>query len=207
MKLPEIIGVAGTNGAGKDTLADLRFEKQGILKVGLSDILRTEEATRALAEGRDPDFSRESLGLIGKEWARQFGAAALALMTLKEYADTKTDETKGISLVSIRRLAEAEAIKDAGGTIIWVDADRELRYRRLQEAKRDRPEDLDPFDVFCAKEDFEMYPASDDPFLMNMAGVRDSADIHLENNYEDNNGLTGKERYEAFLKTAFELAS
>ena len=35
VKLPEIIGISGTNGAGKDTLAALRREKEGAEHVSL----------------------------------------------------------------------------------------------------------------------------------------------------------------------------
>jgi len=199
MKLPEIIGVAGTNASGKDTLADLRLERQNVRKVSLSDILRVEATRRGL------EHHRETLGLIGAEWSKQFGAAALALMTLKEYQDTKTEDATGISIVSIRRIGEAQAIQEADGLVLWVDAEREERYRRIQKASRDRIDDLVTFEEFCAQEDFEMHPVGDDPFLMNMAGIRDIADIHLENNFVDTDSQKGEDQYRRYLADRFEI--
>lgn len=52
MRLPEIIGISGTNGAGKDTLAALRHEKEGAEHVSLSDILRRKLITRGITPER-----------------------------------------------------------------------------------------------------------------------------------------------------------
>lgn len=53
MRLPEIIGISGTNGAGKDTLAALRHEKEGAEHVSLSDILRRELIARGITPERE----------------------------------------------------------------------------------------------------------------------------------------------------------
>lgn len=204
MKLPEIIGISGTNGAGKDTLAELRFERQNARLVSLSDILRAEATNRGLDQGR------ESLGMISTEWGRVFGAGALSLMTIRNYWDTRTDDETGLSIVSVRRPAEAEVIQEDGGTILWIDADRELRYQRVlaRLEKSGRITDAVSYEEFCAQEDREMHPESDDPFALNMAGVRDIANIHLENNFVvegDEDGKLGEAKYKAFLVDEFEL--
>ena len=195
MKLPEIIGIAGTNGAGKDTLAELRHNHSNARHVSLSDILRVEATSREL------DHSRENLSAISTEWGRVFGAGALSLMTIRNYWDTRTDEETGLSIVSVRRPAEAEVIQSEGGAVLWVDADRELRYKRILDRlqKTGRITDAVSFEEFCAQEDREMVPESDDPFVLNMAGVRDIADLHLENNFAE------EPEYEAYLIEEFEL--
>jgi dephospho-CoA kinase len=142
MKLPEIIGVAGSNGAGKDKLADVRLERQHARKVSLSDILRTEATKQGL------DHSRENLSSISTRWGRKFGAGALSLMTLKNFAETRTDNETGISIVSIRRPAEAVTIQEHGGIVLWIDADREIRYQRILEAQRDRIDDMVTYEEF-----------------------------------------------------------
>lgn len=177
MQLPEIIGIAGTNGAGKDTLADLRFEQKGALKVSLSDILRVEATKRGL--GHD----RENLRMISTEWGRKFGAAALSVMTLENYWETQTDERTGLSIVSIRRPAEAKVIQDNNGMIFWIDADRRTRYNRVKDGKRGRAEDMVSYEEFCADEDAELYPGSKDPFLVNMSAVRAMADERILNDF------------------------
>ncbi len=82
-KLPEIIGLAGTNGAGKDTLGDLRFSRQGARKVSLSDILRAE------ADKRNLSHERKNLGAISTEWGSKLGAGALSTMTIRNFNDSR----------------------------------------------------------------------------------------------------------------------
>jgi cytidylate kinase len=192
-KLPEIIGLAGTNGAGKDTLGDLRFDRNGARKVSLSDILRTEATKRGLSH------ERSNLGAIGDEWGRKLGAGALSIMTIQDFLETRTHSETGLSAVSIRRVEEGRAIQAAGGTLLWIDADRMVRYRRILNANRGRVTDFKTFEEFCAEEDKEMHPKSDDPFEMDMAGVRDMADIHLLNEFGE------KEEFEADLIKRFGL--
>lgn len=52
--MPEIIGISGTNGAGKDTLAALSHEKEGAEHVSLSDILRRELIACGITPEREP---------------------------------------------------------------------------------------------------------------------------------------------------------
>lgn len=176
--LPEIIGVAGTNGSGKDTLARLRFERQNARNVSLSDILRIE------ADRRGVSRERENLSAISTEWGRKFGAGALAVMTIQEFRETRTATEPGLSITSVRRPAEAAVIRDEGGAIIWIDADREGRYQRILDRQEGRSEDFISYEEFCANEEKEMHPASNDPAELNMAGVRDMADIHLRSEFE-----------------------
>ena len=49
MKLPHIVGVAGTNGSGKDTLGELLQAKSGYKAISLSDILREELTKQEVA--------------------------------------------------------------------------------------------------------------------------------------------------------------
>lgn len=192
-RLPEIIGLAGTNGAGKDTLADLRKLRENARKVSLSDILRTEADKRGLSH------ARENLRAISTEMGAKLGAGALSTMTIQNFIETRSTTESGLSIVSIRRPDEGRAIQDAGGSLIWIDADRELRYQRILEANRGRIDDMVSFEVFCEQEDREMYPPADDPLALNMAGVRDIADIHLLNEFPE------KEYFEADLTERFSL--
>lgn len=192
-KLPEIIGLAGTNGAGKDTLGDLRVTRQNARKVSLSEILRTE------ADKRGISHERENLGAISTEWGKKLGAGALSAMTIRNFYETRTVTETGLSIVSVRRPEEARAIQREGGLMLWIDADREVRYQRILNANRGRVDDIKTFEEFCAEEDREMYPDSDDPFVLNMAGVRDNSDIQLLNEFDS------KEAFEAKLIEQFGL--
>lgn len=177
-KLPEIIGLAGTNGAGKDTLGDLRFARHNARKVSLSDILRVEADERGLSH------ERANLSAISTELSAKLGAGALSTMTILNFQETRGENESGLSIVSIRRPDEGRAIQDAGGALFWIDADRELRYQRVVAGNRGRIDDVVTFEEFCAQEDKEMHPRNDDPFALNMAGVRDIADVHISNEFD-----------------------
>ena len=105
----------------------------------------------------------------------------------------------GLAIGSIRRVAEARAIHDEGGLVIWVDSDQHTRYARLQAANRGRHEDMLPFEEWAQQEDIEMNPQSDDPRILNMAGVRAIADITIDNNFDS------FEAYQEYLIKEFEL--
>jgi hypothetical protein len=198
-EFPEIIGIAGTNASLKGTLAARRFETQGAVVEELSNILRTEATLRGLPH------ERENLRAISTEWGRKMGAGALATMTLDHYYETRTDASTGISVVSIRRPAEARVIQENGGAVIWLDADREVRYARILSGNRNRVDDLKTFEEFASEEDVEMHPSSDDPFLINMSGVRDIADIHVDTTFAGADEAAGRQQFNDYLSKRFNI--
>ena len=194
MKLPEIVGVAGTNASGKDTLGALRLSLNNAKFVSLSDILRHELDLRGMPH------ERESLGALGNEWRSESGAGVLAEKTIELYETEKSAMSYGgLSITSIRHPAEAEAIQKAGGIIIWVDADPRIRYERIQSRGLGRPEDQKTFEEFIAEEQAEMQHIAGNESSLNMSAVRDLADLKIINEY---NSL---QEYETFLKQEFEL--
>lgn len=193
MKLPEIIGIAGGNGSGKDTLADVRAEVNDAQKIGLSDLLRAE----AINRGLDPK-DRLVLSTISTEWAALYNDPGfLSIKAIETYRDMQPEQQNGLSVVSIRRLGEAAIIQQHNSPMIWIEADIQLRYENTQ--RRARPGDRKPFDVFKAEDDREMYGDPNDPLKPRMIEVKEAADIHVENNFDS------KKAFEAFLKQHFEL--
>ena len=154
---------------------------------------------RIEAANRNLDHQRENLRSISYEWGQKFGAGALSLMTLKEFWETRTDDETGISIVSVRRPAEARTIQENEGVIFWIDADQDERYDRIQKASRGRVDDLVSPEEFRNQEKIEMNPNTDDPFVINMAGVREIADVHIWND-----SPTGEE-YKSRLVDTYEL--
>lgn len=194
MKLPEIVGVAGTNASGKDTLGALRQFLQNAKFVSLSDIMRHELDRQGLPH------ERENLGALGNKWRAESGAGVLVDKSVELYNEEKTEKNyRGLTLTSIRHPKEAEAIQALGGIVIWVDADPHVRYERIQKRNADRPEDQKTFEQFVAEENSEMQPIAGNAASLNMGGVRDIADIKIVNDYDT------VEAYEAFLKQEFEL--
>lgn len=195
MKLPKIIGIAGTSGAGKDTLGELLVELQGYKFVSVSDILRAELTKQGVPH------EREHLRALSSKWHREFGPGNLSRRTIEAYAEEEEREGhKGLAIGSIRRPSEAKVIQDEGGIVLWIDADQRLRYDRIQAANRGRNEDSATFEQWRADEDAEMIPPKDDDgSALNMVGVRDIADIHVDNNFES------YEAYRDYLIKKFEL--
>lgn len=193
IKLPEIIGVAGTNGAGKDTLADLRFARQNARRISLSDFLRKEADKRGLSH------DRKNLSTISLEWRTKFGNDALAIIAIDEFRKTRRIEESGLSIVSIRHPGVAKVIQNEGGLIIWIDADREVRYRRVLDANRGRIDDQVSFEEFCIQEDREMNPEPGNNMALDMAGVQEIADVHITNDF------SSKEEFEEYLTKLFSL--
>ena len=110
MKLSRFVGVAGTNGSGKDTLGRV-LEHEGYRAASLSDILRTEATKRGL------EHTREHLSSISHELRMELGEGALSQRLIEE---ASADEKLVIS--SLRVPGEVEAIQKRGGIIVWIDA-------------------------------------------------------------------------------------
>lgn len=170
IKLPTIVGVSGTNGAGKDVLAGL-LEKRGYLNVSLSDILR-EELTR---QGRE--HTRENMSGLSKTIRDAEGDGAMVRRLLKKYP-----EGTKLCITSVRTPGEAEEIQHADGMMIWIDADPKIRYERVVVGGRGRVTDRISYEEFLHQQDAEMTPSAQGNGL-NMAAVRDISDLRIENNF------------------------
>lgn len=194
MTLPEIVGISGTSGAGKDTTGEL-LTRYGYKFTSLSDTLRTELDVRGLPH------TRENLRTLSAEWHREFGPDYLVHRTIELYrAEKQAAHYKGLVIGSIRRPAEAAVIRDEQGLIMWIDADQKVRYARIQAAHRGRAEDAATFEVWAADEAAEMTPpADDDGSSLNMVGVRDMADVAIDNSFDD------AEQYDAHIIELFAL--
>ncbi len=68
-------------------------------------------------------------------------------------------------------------MKEHGGTLIAIDANREKRYERIN--GRGSALDQVSFEEFCEQEEREMH--SDDPNKQNIAKVMEMADVVIHN--------------------------
>ncbi len=194
MELPEIVGIAGTNGAGKDTFAELLAAALNYKNTSTSDLLRTELDKKGLPH------TRENMRALSTRLRRESGNGVLGTMLIERYfAEKEQAGREGLIITSMRHPAIAEAIKQKGGIVIWVDGDRRARYDRVRLAARGRPDDLVTYEEFYLQEDAEMQPAGGDKNAVNMGGVKEAADIVIENNFPT------KEEYERFLAEKFTL--
>jgi cytidylate kinase len=173
-----VIGLSGTNGAGKDTVGHLLANRHELLFVSVSDLLR-EEARR-----RNLDVTRENLRTISAEWRREFGLGVLVDKAI-EHCQSFGDKYVGVIACPMRNTGETKHLQSLGGKVLWIDADPHVRYRRVQEgaARRGRSgEDNKTYEQFLAEQQDEMVPPPDgDEASLNMAGVRDMSDAIINN--------------------------
>ncbi len=170
-----VIGLSGTNGSGKDVIGHLLADSHGFLFVDATEMLAAELKKRGLPTDRVHKSS------LSAEWRRAHGMAvivdkALELLHAGSY--------KGLVVGSLRHPGEVDRVHQLGGTVVWVDADPAVRYKRITAHDRGRIEDQKTFEQWTADEHREMYPEGDAATL-NGAAVKERADIFIENNGND----------------------
>lgn len=190
MSTPKIIGLSGTNGAGKDTVGVLLADNYGYWFFSFTELFRAE------CRRRDIPVIRENLRMISAEWRRESGYATLIDRSMHVYEQMGGNRKfKGIVMSSLRNPFEADRVHELGGAVLWVDADPKVRYERIQKSAATRGragEDNKTFEEFLAEEDAEMRPAPDaDGASLNMAAVKQKSDIFITN---QTNGLQKLER-------------
>jgi dephospho-CoA kinase len=196
MKLPQIIGISGTNGAGKDELGLLLAERCGYHFHTVSDLLRHELARQGKPQ------TRANMASLSKKWRNESGDDGIMFTkAIAEYFVEKEEKGyKGLVLVNARHPEEAKVVQKNHGAVIWVDADQRIRYNRIQAGNRGRHEDDSTFEEFQADEYREMHPPADAPRgTLHMDAVKKLADIRIENDFPT------VEEYRAYLIKEFGL--
>lgn len=173
---PKIIGIAGTNGSGKDTVGEILASDYGWLFVSVADFLRDEAKKRGLP------IEREVLRTISAEWRRQHGLGVLVDKAVELFEQSKS-QYSGLVVSPMRNPGEAQKVKDLGGSLVWIDANPKVRYQRITKRQRSA-EDQKTFEEFLAEEQAEMQHSGDDATL-SLSGVKAKADIFVENNGND----------------------
>ena len=139
---PRLIGLTGTNGAGKGEAAAY-FAGKGYSRFSLSDVIRDELRGRGEAESRD------ALIRTGNALRRRYGPDVLARRTM---AKVKAGERAVID--SIRNLREIAYLRAQGDFVLLaIDAPAEVRFARV--AARGRDESAPDLAAFRKKEEEE----------------------------------------------------
>jgi dephospho-CoA kinase len=169
-----LIGLSGTLGAGKDTLAEHLVLKYAFLHVSTGDVLRAE----ASARGLDPT-NRPTLIEIGVELRSIHGMGALSLKGLEQWQDRRDEFIGGLVVSGLRSLGEAEGIREQNGKLTFIDGPTEVRYKNIEE--RGRAEG-----TFSTYEDFIYYEYRElnglfGPDSPNLRAVQGIADVQIWN--------------------------
>lgn len=197
----KIIGLAGTNGAGKDAVGALLADRHGYFFYSLTELLREECRKRGIP------VTRENTRMISAEWRRESGNLAVLIDRSMDVFEQAGGFTKyqGFVMSSYRNPGEVDRLHELGGSLLWVDADPRVRYDRIQKnaAARNRAaEDDKTFEQFQQEEYDEMHPpAGADTAVLNTSAVKERADIFITN---DGNTL---EELNSVLVSALNLKS
>jgi len=136
-----IIGLTGTLGSGKGTVAKI-IAKKGFRHTTLSDRIREEAARRGISS----EQNRKILQDIGNELREKYGNNIWVLITLK-----MINEKENWIIDGIRNLGEIEDLKKRRDfRLIAVDAPTEMRAERIWRRNKLAEEgrvNSDPLDV------------------------------------------------------------
>lgn len=165
-----IIGITGTDGAGKGAVVQTLVKKHGYTHFSSRQQIEIEVQKRGL------EANRANLRIVANDLRRQYGNAVLVERALADIAEQGIENAV---IESIRASAEVDALKAAGGTLWAVDADAKQRYRRI--TGRGSASDKVSFAEFCKHEELEMNDP--DPHGMQKAAVIKAADVTIYNNH------------------------
>jgi dephospho-CoA kinase len=164
-----LIGITGTDGAGKGTVVDYLHRSAGFVHYSSRDLISLEVEKRGLVA------TRENLRLVANDMRREHGDDVIVK---KGLAQMQAAEIEQAIIESIRALAEATTLKASGGLLLAVDADPALRYKRI--TGRRQASDHISYEEFLAQEALEMNDP--DPHGMQKAKVMATADFTIMNN-------------------------
>ena len=162
-----IVGVTGTNGAGKGAVVDYLVQK-GFKHYSAGGFI-TEEI-----EKRGMPVNRDSMRLVANDLRKSQNPAYLFESLYQRALDGGGDAV----IEAPRAIAEGEFLKGKDVPLIAVDADRTIRYERI--SKRGSVKDNVSFEQFSAQEDRELNAT--EAHDMNILGVMQLADFTLNNN-------------------------
>ena len=163
-----IIGLTGTNGSGKDTVADYLKEKNFSFH-SLSDAIRDE------LRSQNSELTRENLIAAGNRLRQESGPGVLALRVAKKIQDNKEENVVVVSVRNVKEIAVLKELSDC--MMVFVDAPIELRYERISQRGSER--DNESFEEFKHKEELEM--GGTDEHVQQLGLCKEAADVVISN--------------------------
>lgn len=163
-----IVGITGTNGAGKGTIVQYLVQQKGFVHFSVRDFIIREISERGLP------VKRETMIQVANELRAAHSPSYIVDELYREAARTG----KNCIIESIRTPGEVISLRQKGNFVLFsVDASPEIRYQRIQQ--RASETDLTDFETFLRNEQTEL--TSDDPTRQNLVECMKMADFHFRN--------------------------
>jgi dephospho-CoA kinase len=164
-----IIGITGTDGAGKGAVVDYLVKEKGFVHFSVRAEIEKEIVARGLT------LSRDTTRLVSNDMRRVEGLDVHVVRAIKAIDEREISDAV---IESVRALAEAETLMQEGGILLAIDADEKIRYERI--TGRGSITDQITFERFKEQEAIEMNDP--DPNGMQKAKVMAMADYTIMNN-------------------------
>jgi dephospho-CoA kinase len=161
-----IVGITGTNGAGKGAVVDY-LKHKGFKHYSARDFLTREVVKRGMV------VDRSAMREVANEMRLKGGASFVIESLYKEALKQGGDAV----IESVRAVGEVEFLKENGCPLIAVDADRSIRYKRA--IGRGSATDKLDFDTWVMQEEREWH--NTDEHDMNIPAVMALADYTITN--------------------------
>lgn len=162
-----IIGITGTNGAGKGTVVDYLVQHKGFKHYSARDFIVEEISRRGIP------LERNAMREVGNDLRATHGPGYI----IQELYRRALSDGADAVIESIRTLGEISELKKSGVLLWAVDADKRSRYERS--VLRGSSTDHVTFEQFVEQENREM--RSNDPGRQNIHAVMQLADAVLTN--------------------------
>lgn len=162
-----IIGVTGTNGAGKGTVVDYLVREKKFAHYSVREFLVEE------IERRKMPVNRSTMREVAND-LRLNNHPGYVVETLHKRAAAAGGDAV---IESIRAVGEVEYLKQHGAYFIAIDADRLIRYERA--VMRNSATDQVDFDTWVMEEEREWHNVA--AHDMNVPAVMQMADVTLHN--------------------------
>lgn len=163
-----VIGITGTNGAGKGTVVEYLIKKKGFVHYSVRDYLINKINEKKLP------INRESMVLVANKLREEFGPSFIVEQLYEKALKTGNN----CIIESIRTPGEAEFLKNKTSFVLLaVDAESKIRYERIK--SRNSETDQITYKKFKETEDAEMRNA--DAFKQNLAACIAMADYKINN--------------------------
>jgi dephospho-CoA kinase len=172
----QLIGVAGTAGSGKDTVADLLSETFQLQNLSTGDLVRV--ITRwVYRQPHDFNPARDELFRVANYVRNDISPETMVKLCILQ---AQVLQLPGAILSGLRSMGEAEAVRQAGGIIVGIDADPQIRYERMTARRRDTEAQW-TLDEFLKQDEHENHGISDNGPGRGIRAIIDSADALVTN--------------------------